>query len=136
MKYLLALLLFLLPRAVSAECVDVDALVLWGTVEAVSQGVDPYLVAGVWWNESKGDLHAIGSHNELGAWQIKWATYQHLCDDLGREPSIADFLDVRTQTEVAVYGLKEYGRWWTTYGMKAPAWVNDKVTTIVKELGG
>lgn len=83
---ILSIVLCLLPLAVRAECLDIDGLVLWGTVEAVSRGADPYLVAGVWWNESKGDLHAIGQANELGAWQMKWPTYLHLCEEVTALP--------------------------------------------------
>jgi hypothetical protein len=134
-KLLIPLLLFFLPLAVRAECLDIDGLVLWGTVEAVSQGADPYLVAGVWWNESKGDLHAIGQANELGAWQMKWPTYLHLCEEMGREPSMLDFVDTRAQTEVAVYGLSHgYEGWWTTYGMDIPDWLRDKVDGVREEL--
>ena len=136
MKVLLALLLFFLPLAVNAERLDIDGLVLWGTIEAIEQGADPYVVAGVWWHESKGDLHAIGSHNELGAWQMKWPTYLHLCEEMGREPSMLDFLDTKAQTEVAVYGLSNgYGKWWSTYGMGIPDWLREQVRETIEEVG-
>ena len=130
----LALLLFFLPLAVNAECLDIDGLVLHGTIEAIEQGVDPYVVAGIWWNESRGDLHAIGNHNELGAWQMKWPSYLHLCNEMGRKPSILDFLDTKAQTEVAVYGLSKYGRWWSTYGMGIPDWLREQVRETIEEI--
>lgn len=127
-RIMFTLLIFFLPLAVSAECVDIDGLVLHGTIEAIEQGVDPYLVAGIWWNESGGDLYAIGDANELGAWQFRWASYQHICAEMGVEPSVADFLDVEKTTEVAVYGLSHgYGEWWTTYGMDIPDWLRQRV---------
>lgn len=131
------LCILLIPLAVQAECKDIDGLVLWGTVYALEYDVDPYIVAHIWWHESEGDTEAIGLHNEMGAWQFKWNSYCHIAQEMGREPSMLDFLDTRTMTETAVYGIANgYAQWWSTYSDQSdiPDWLRLVVKDTVSSL--
>ena len=81
--------------------------------EALRKGLDPALAKCVVQHESKWDEKAVGSHGEIGLWQILPTTAMYVTHQLDMKGY--DLFDVQDNTTLGLWILKNHPRWFSTW---------------------